>query len=198
MDKTKTFIFFGIAGAGKGTQMELLQNYITKLDGKEFVYAGTGAGFRKLVGSGLHVSKLIQTTLDEGRLMPDFFATSIVSDILINELDENKHLILDGYPRTLRQANEFIDMMSFFVRGEVDVIYIEISKEESLKRNLLRGRSDDTEEGLSKRYDEYVANVLPTIEYMEKQKGYTFHKVNGEHPIEEVHQAIISSLNIKS
>jgi adenylate kinase len=167
-----------------------------KIDGKEFVYAGTGAGFRKLVGAGLHVSKLIQKTLDEGRLMPDFFATSMVSDILINELDENKHLILDGYPRTIRQADEFVNMMSFFARGDVDFIYIEISKEESLKRNLLRGRSDDTEEGLSKRYDEYVANVLPTIDYMEKQKGYTFHKVNGEHSIEEVHQSIISSLKL--
>ena len=196
MEQSKTFVFFGIAGAGKGTQMELLQKYMNKLDGKEFVYAGTGVGFRKLVGSGLHVSKLIQTTLDEGRLMPDFFATSIVSDILVNELDETKHLIADGYPRTLRQAGEFMDMVSFFARGEVNIIYIEISKEESIKRNLLRGRSDDTEEGLHKRYDEYVANVLPTIEFLKKQNGYTFHKVNGEHPIEEVHQAIINALKI--
>ncbi len=196
MEQTKTFVFFGIAGAGKGTQMELLQKYLNKLDGRSFVYAGTGAGFRSLVEGGLHVSKLIQQTLDEGRLMPDFFATSIVSDILIKELDETKHLIADGYPRTVRQVDEFMDMMKFFSRGEVDVIYIEISKEESLKRNLLRGRSDDTVEGLNKRYDEYTTNVLPAIEYMKKQKGYTFHRVNGEHSIEEVHQAIISSLNI--
>ncbi len=196
MSQPKTYVFFGIAGAGKGTQIELLKKYFTDKGLGDFVYAGTGAGFRRLISSDSYVSSKIKETLDAGKLMPDFFATSIVASVLSEELEDDKNIIADGYPRTVRQVNEFMDMMRFFDRNEVDVIYIEISKEESLKRNLLRGRSDDTEETINKRYDEYVANVLPAIEFMEKQNGYKFYRINGEQSVEDVHQNIINSLGI--
>ena len=196
MNQAKTFVFFGIAGAGKGTQIELLQTYLKEKDAKELVYAGTGIGFRALTTGDTYVAKQIKDTLNAGKLMPDFFATSIIANILSNELTAEKHVIVDGYPRTIRQVDEFLDMMNFFDRALVHIVYIEISKEESIRRNLLRGRSDDTAEGLEKRYDEYVANVVPAISYIEKKSGFTFHKINGEQSVEDVHRAIINSLGL--
>lgn len=196
MEQAKTFVFFGIAGAGKGTQIELLQKYLLAKDGKELVYAGTGVGFRALTSTDSFVARQIKETLDRGELMPDFFATSIIASVLSKDLSDTKHLIADGYPRTVRQVDEFMDMMRFFKRENVHVVYIEISKDESIKRNLLRGRSDDTEEGLNKRYDEYLSNVVPAIEYMQKKSGCVFHKINGEQSVEDVHRAIINSLGI--
>lgn len=196
MNQGKTFVFFGIAGAGKGTQIELLKKYISQSDGADFVYAGPGVGFRKLASEDSYVATKIKETINAGRLMPDFFSNSIVANILLNELTAEKNLIADGYPRTVKQASEFMSMMNFFDRSKIDVFYIEISKAESLKRNLLRGRSDDTEESINKRYDEYVANVIPAIEFMEKQNGCKFHRINGEQSIEKVHEDMIKALKI--
>jgi adenylate kinase len=193
----QTFVFFGIAGSGKGTQIELLQKYLTEKDSAECVYAGTGAGFRNLTkDSDSYLTRRIQDTLNAGQLMPDFFATSIITNILVQELTHDKHLVADGYPRTVRQVDEFMDMMNFFEREKVHVIYLEISKEESLKRNLLRGRSDDTEETINKRYDEYMKNVSPALEYMKNKPGYVFHKIHGEQSREEVYNDIISALGL--
>ncbi|MFM7088662.1 MAG: nucleoside monophosphate kinase [Candidatus Paceibacterota bacterium] len=196
MNHVQTFVFFGIAGAGKGTQVQLLQTYLKEKDDKDIVYTGTGVGFRALTTGDTYTAKRIKDTLNTGKLMPDFFATSIVANTLSQELNEEKHLITDGYPRTIRQVDEFLDMMNFFNRAPVHVIYIEITKEESVRRNLLRGRSDDTKEVLEKRYDEYVANVLPAIEYIRQKPEFTFHIINGERSVEIVHKEIINKLNI--
>jgi adenylate kinase family enzyme len=66
---------------------------------------------------------------------------------------------------------------------------------EAMKRNFLRGRSDDTEEGLSKRFDEYVNNVVPAMDYFKDKENYTIYAINGEQPVKDVHKDIIKALN---
>lgn len=190
-----TFIFFGIAGSGKGTQIDLLKEYLKTKDNKDIIYAGTGEGFRELINSSNYTSYLIKDCLKEGKLMPNFFATNIITNIFNKEIDENKHIILDGYPRSSPQSKELEDMMDFWGRDNIDIIFIEISKEESMERNLKRGREDDTKEGLEKRFDEYVKNVIPAIDYFKNNTKYRIHKINGEQSIEKVHEDIIKSLN---
>ena len=63
-----------------------------------------------------------------------------------------------------------------------------------MKRNLLRGRADDTEEGLAKRFNEYVNNVVPAMNYFEDKDGYEIYSINGDQSIEAVHQDIINKL----
>ena len=70
-----------------------------------------------------------------------------------------------------------------------------LSEEEAMKRNLLRGRADDTEEGLRKRFNEYKNNVLPAMNYFKEKEGYEIYTINGEQTIEEVHKEIIKALN---
>ena len=69
-----------------------------------------------------------------------------------------------------------------------------MGKEEALKRNLLRGRADDTVEGLAKRFDEYVTNVVPAMDYFKDKFNYKIYTINGEQSVEDVQKDIIKAL----
>lgn len=191
---TQTLVFFGIVGSGKGTQVKLLTDFLKKKDGKECVYAGTGDGFRKLVESGNYAGELLKDKMNKGELIDDFFANSIIVNILSESISSEKNLILDGYPRTVEQSKVFESMMKFFKREQIKIVYIEVGKEEAMKRNLLRGRHDDTAEGLSKRFDEYVNNVVPAMNYFKDKENYKIYTINGEQSVEAVHADIIKAL----
>jgi adenylate kinase len=195
-DKTDgmTFVFFGIVGSGKGTQVKLIQDFLKQKDGKECVYAGTGDGFRKIVASHTYAGSLLKETMDNGRLIADFFANSVVTNILVQAISSEKHLMADGYPRTLAQAKVFEEMMTFFRRQDVKIIHIELDEEEATRRNLLRGRTDDTKEGLANRFKEYEENVVPAINYFKTNPNYRVLAINGKQSVENVHQDIIREL----
>lgn len=190
----QTFVFFGQVGSGKGTQVKLLMDFLKAKDGLECVYAYPGNEYRKLIESGSFVGSLVKDSVSQGHLQPDFLTNSIFVNILTSSLNNEKHLIADGYPRTVFQSETFDAMMDFFGRNIIKIIYIELSKEEAMKRNLLRGRIDDTEEGLAKRFNEYVNNVVPAMNYFKDKDGYEIHTINGEQSIEDVHKDIIKVL----
>jgi adenylate kinase len=192
----QTFVFFGIVGSGKGTQVKLLMDYLKAKDGRETVYAYPGDEYRKFISSGSYTGALIKESLSQGHLQPNFLTDAIVTGILTASLSPEKHLIADGYPRTILQSETFDSQMQFFNRGKVKIIYIELGKDEAMKRNLLRGRADDTEEGLAKRFDEYVNNVVPSMNYFKDKENYEIYSINGEQTIENVHKDIIKALRI--
>ncbi len=195
--KPHTFVFFGIVGSGKGTQVELLQKYLKeKIPGCEIVYAYPGSEFRQLTQGTSYTGTQIKETLEKGFLQPDFLTISIFTRMLIDSLTDKTELIVDGYPRTLGQAKAFEDAMRFYNRSDVSIIYIEVGKEEAIKRMKLRGRADDTDEGIAQRFDEYVNNVVPAFEYFKEKEGYTIYRINGEQSIEGVHKELITALGI--
>lgn len=195
-NKPYVFIFFGTVGSGKGTQVDLLTKYLK--DNKisdDVVSTSTGSEYRKLIESGNYTGTIIKETLLKGHLQPNFLTISLFADILIASMKENTTLITDGFPRTIPQSEAFEMAMKFYIRDSIHIIYIELDKEEATRRMILRGRSDDTEEGIAKRFDEYVNNVIPSMNYFKDKPGYIIHVVNGKQSIEEVHQDIIKSLN---
>ncbi len=192
----QTFVFFGIVGSGKGTQVKLLMDSLFTKDGKECVYAYPGNEYRRLIEEDTFTGQLIKDSMSRGHLQPDFLTNSITVNILASALRPNKHLIFDGYPRTLVQAETLEAMLKFFQRTDIKIVYIELSKEEAMKRNLLRGRHDDTPEGIEKRFDEYVNKVVPSMDYFKGKPGYNIYTVNGDQSIGDVQRDIIKALNL--
>lgn len=197
-NKPKTIVFFGIVGSGKGTQVELLEKFLKENNiSKDIILMSPGNEYRKIIGTESYISKIIKERLDKGFLQPDFLTTSLLSNILISNIKEDTSIIADGFPRTIVQSENFDAMMKFFSREDIQIIYIELTKEESIKRMKLRGRSDDTDEGIANRFNEYINNVIPSMEYFNGKDGYTIHRINGEQSIENVHKDIIESLKLQ-
>jgi len=195
MNNPKTYVFFGNIGAGKGTQVELLQKVLEDNTGKKVVLGSSGNRYRELIALGGHTGLLVKTILDQGKLLPDFLTNGIFTSIIVSELDKNSHLICDGYPRTIYQSKFFIETMQFYSRNEIEIIYVDVSKDEAIRRIQLRARDDDTKEGIKNRFEEYENNVIPAMEYLEKE-GFRIHKINGERSVEDVHGDIIKSLGL--
>lgn len=190
----QTFVFFGIVGSGKGTQVKLLMDFLKKKDGRETVYAGTGEGFRQLISSGSYTGSLSNEFMARGEWVPDFLTNAVFINMLISNLSAEKNLIADGYPRTLPQSEVFEEMMKFYNRADIKIIYIELGKEEAMKRSLLRGRHDDTKEGIEKRFDEYINKVVPAMNYFKDKENYRIYEINGEQTVENVHKEIINKI----
>ena len=190
----QTFVFFGIVGSGKGTQVKLLIDFLKTKSNKETVYVSPGHEYRKLIDSDNYTGSLVQGPLYNGALLPGFLTDAIVVNLLISFLNPEKNLIADGYPRAVEQSMSFEKMMKFYQREDVKVIYIGISKEEAIKRLMLRGRHDDTEEGIAKRFDEYFNNVVSAMNYFKGKAGYTIYNINGEQTVASVHKDIIEAL----
>ena len=129
--------------------------------------------------------------------MADFLTDALFANILISLLTSEKNLVADGYPRTVPQSELFEEMMKFYRHDKVNIVYIEVGQAEAMRRNLLRGRADDTKEGITKRFEEYMKNVIPSMNYFKDKPGYTIYTVNGEQSVENVHQDIIKALGYK-
>ena len=190
----QTFVFFGQVGSGKGTQVKLLSEYLVNKGEKMPLYAGTGEEFRKLINSDNYAADQIKGLLQKGQLVPDVITNCIFTGLFVFYLKRGDHAITDGYPRTVGQSEVFEKLMNFYDRKDVKIIYIKVSKDEALKRNKLRGRADDTDEGLAKRFEEYENNVVPAMNYFAGKEGYIIYEINGEQSVEDVHQEIISKL----
>jgi adenylate kinase len=197
MDTLHNVMFFGPQGSGKGTQKKLLRDAFMQVSGKETVELELGQFFRDMVGESGHTNDLVRESLREGKLQPDFLSVYGAAGILVNSYTGNEHIIADGFPRKQLQAELFHQMVMFYDLG-ITVIVLELSEEESVKRLLLRGREDDTEEAIKKRLNWYHADVEPLLEFFEKYPDqYRVHAVNGEQSIEAVHSSVRSILGLK-
>src|SRR3989344_3714692 len=152
----QTFIFIGRAGGGKGTQAELLQKLVKEKESqngtqREIFYLETGAYFREFLRGEKYSNKLANEIYKKGERQPDFLAVHIWSHILIGDFKGTEHAFFDGICRSLPEATTFTTALEFYGRKAI-VIYLNVSREWSEERLLLRGRADDkTKEDINKR-----------------------------------------------
>jgi len=195
INKPQTFIFFGRSGCGKGTQLKLLRDYLNKEDEnrKHFAFS-TGDGFREFFGKNTYASNISKDITAEGKLQPLFLTISLWGNAFLNNLEEDNHVFIDGYPRRQEEAVVVDGALKFFNRNDVIILDFDVSRETSKKRMLLRGREDDTEANAETRLDWYDRDVTPAINYLKNQSGYTYISVDGERGIEEIHEEIIKKI----
>ena len=183
------FLFIGRSGCGKGTQAKLLRE---KLGNKNTVYISVGEQLRKFFARDNYTSKLSEKISNKGNLQPSFFAVWAWTDGLIDKMKKNKHLIIDGAPRMLKEAYYIEEAVRFYNFKKVRAILLNVSKEWATKRLLERKRNDDNKKAIKTRLDYYEKDVMPVVEYF-KSKGQLI-DINGEQTIEKVHEDIIKKL----
>jgi adenylate kinase len=179
-------ILVGPPGAGKGTQAKLLEEALG------LPQVSTGELFRFNLQNETELGKLAKTYMDRGELVPDKVTVAMVEDRLSMD-DCADGAILDGFPRTLAQA-EALDQLLAKLGGEINVVPSiivdqDVLVERLLNRALLEGRADDNEETIRTRMKVYEDQTKPLLDYY-GQKGLVA-PVNGQQTIEDVHKDLV-------
>jgi adenylate kinase len=181
-------ILFGPPGAGKGTQAKKLQ------DEFNILHLSTGDIFRAAIKNETPLGVKVKSILDAGELVPDQTVVDLVADELSKE-KYNDGYILDGFPRTVVQAEAF----DKFLRDNDDeldaFISLSVPEQELINRILSRGegRSDDTEEKVKTRLEVYRKETKPVMDYYQKQDKVQ--EINGLGSIDEIFERIKNALD---
>ncbi len=194
----KTVIFIGPQGSGKGTQIERLDQVLKEKDPtRRVVDIQTGRRFRAMAASGEgYTEKHIQETLNTGILQPLFLSTVLWGDAMRTHLDEECHLLIDGFPRIIDEAKVLESALHFYKRKPVDIIYLDTPEEVVRARMTSRARPDDTEESIEERLRWYREETLPVVEYYRARPDTHVHDIDGTASIDGVHHAILMALNL--
>lgn len=194
-----TVLLLGRSGSGKGTQAQLLKEFLEKRDGPESVlYIYTGQELRKLGEQDFLISDFLKRkSLLAGEKAPDFLAVYSWVKVLLEKARPNLHLIFDGSPRTLIEAKIMDECFDFLERDFVYPVLIDVSRQEAFLRLKDRGRSDDNEEAINRRLDFYDRDVLPAVEYYQKESRNKLKIVNGNtHDINKIHQDMLKAIGL--
>ncbi|WP_414044188.1 adenylate kinase [Macrococcus animalis] len=124
-------ILMGLPGAGKGTQAsEIIKKY-------PIPHISTGDMFRAAIKNNTELGQKAKSFMDNGELVPDEVTIGIVRERLLEE-DAKKGFLLDGFPRTVEQAEALNEMLAAVDRKIEGVINIDVQEEELMNR--LTGR----------------------------------------------------------
>ncbi|AMB99129.1 adenylate kinase [Aerococcus urinaehominis] len=124
-------ILMGLPGAGKGTQAAKIK------EAYPIPHISTGDMFRQAIADGTELGKRAKTFMDEGNLVPDEVTNGIVRERLAQD-DTNKGYMLDGFPRTINQAQALEDITNDLNKPIEVVIFIDVDKD--ILKERLSGR----------------------------------------------------------
>ena len=151
-------VLLGPPGAGKGTQAEKLVSNLG------IPQISTGELFRKNISTGTKLGLEAKKYLDAGDLVPATLTNALVDDRL-NDADVANGFILDGFPRSVEQAEALRAMLAKRDLKLDAVLEFRVSEDELLKRLKSRGRADDTEEVILNRMKVYRDETAPLLDY---------------------------------
>jgi len=193
-------IFIGRSGCGKGTQAEMLQKYLEdKYGAKSVFYIYTGEKLRELTKRDhlLTARLLDEKVMKAGNKAPDFLAVWAWGDRLVEGMDNERSLILDGSPRTKKEAQLLDEAFLFYERKSVFPIFLDVDEDEVSMRMKDRGRADDTDEQIKNRLAYYEEYVVPAVEYFKNESSNKLIRVDGNSRDRNlIHKKIIEALGI--
>jgi len=214
MSPIPVVIFLGAPGAGKGTQASTLSK------SKGIPKISTGDMLRTAVSEDSPLGRKVQEIMKDGGLVDDETMLNLIKE-RISKPDSERGFILDGFPRTCRQAEDLEKIL--LPNSRIVAINIRASEEEVVKRiagrrtcpkcgttynvhfhppadnekcdldgTALFRRNDDAEDVVRKRLKTYKKETLPLIDFY-KKKG-VLKSINGVKPEEEVMKAVLSAV----
>lgn len=182
-------ILLGPPGAGKGTQGHRLSERYNIPE------ISTGGILRAAVQQGTALGQEAKRYMDSGALVPDEVIIGIVCERLC-QADTKAGFLLDGFPRTVTQAEALSQLSEAQSRSIEHVISIEVPEQELLQRlagrREIEGRHDDAAEAVRHRLEVYRRDTAPLIEYY-RQRGL-LRSIPGVGTVDEIFQRITAVL----
>ncbi len=174
-------VFMGPPGAGKGTQSKRLAEQLG------IPHCSTGDMFRDACQRHTDIGRKATEYLQSGRLVPDSLVEQLVVERLA-EVDCRQGCVLDGFPRTVPQAEQFDRWAGQYYQPVSVVVAIEVDEQTLLDRLADRGRQDDDRVVVQERFRQYEALTLPLLEYY-RGRG-VLRSVDGVGDLDEVFKRI--------
>ncbi len=178
-------VFLGPPNSGKGTQAALLAETLA------IPAISTGEMLRAAVAAGTELGRRVEGVMASGALVDDGLMADVVRDRL-SQPDAETGYILDGYPRTVPQAETLAEILS----GEslAAVLLVDAPEDVLVARALSRGRADDQEDVARERLRVYREKTAPLEAYFD-DRGL-LRRIDGSQPIENVAGQIRSTLGV--
>jgi len=184
-------ILFGPPGAGKGTQAKFL---VKKLDSFQ---VSTGDMLRDEIKKDTEIGKKIVNNMNDGKFVEDEIVNKLLENVIFDS-KKKKKLIFDGYPRTINQAKNLEDLLNKSKQNIDYIFFFNVNKNEIIKRiegrKILEKRTDDDTSTILKRYDIYMNETKPVLDFYSSKKG--FYEIDGSLNIEQITNKIDDILRV--
>lgn len=187
----KYYILFGPPGAGKGTQATaMVERYNLR-------HLSTGELLRKEIAEGTELGLKAKSLIDAGALVPDEVVEGMI-DNAFKTTEGVSGFLLDGFPRTIAQAEALDKMLAASGEEVTSVISImipdEMIKERIRHRAAIEGRADDaSDETVNNRIRTYHEKTEPLVDFYRKAGKYV--EIDGTGTIEEVRGTIFNAMD---
>lgn len=176
-------VLLGPPGAGKGTQAAILSEKLG------VPHISTGDLFRANIGEGTPLGVEAKSYIDAGKLVPTDVTARMVEDRL-NQEDAANGFLLDGFPRTVEQADILADLLTKKGVSLDGVVNFKVSEDVVVERMLARGRADDNEETIRTRLGVYRDETAPLIDHY----GDQIIAIEAEGTVEEINARTMEAL----
>ena len=177
-------VLIGPPGAGKGTQAEILSEKLG------VPHISTGDLFRSNIGEGTPLGVEAKQYIDAGKLVPTDVTARMVAARL-DEGDTDEGFLLDGFPRTVEQAELLEDILAKHGVALDGVVELRVPEEVVVERMLARGRADDNEETIRTRLSVYRSETAPLVEHYADR----LISVDAVGSIEEINARALEAIN---
>lgn len=170
-------IVIGVAGVGKSTQCRLLK------ESGDHQWLSVGQFLRDTVDDPAKKAAMLA-----GNILDDTYVLPLLEDKL-QELGDTPELVIDGFPRTITQADWLIGLHNSGRMHISHIIHLTADEDVAKERLEDRGRNDDTEAAIAERFHEYKESIIPIIKHF-ANANLKVVDINGQNNVEDVQKDI--------
>ena len=184
-EKKTRIIMLGGPGSGKSTYTAYLVSHFN------IPHVYPGGMLRKEVEKDSEIGRQVKNIISKGEFVPNSIVLDLIKDRLAQP-DAQRGYVLDGWPRYMEQVR---DMEQSGIEYD-HAVFLDVSKEEIMRRLLARGRADDTVDIINNRIALYKKETGPVIEYLKSKPGFFSVKAEGKEPEDVAREIIFEIENV--